>query len=564
MKKIEHYNLPEHTNSLYEEEAISSIGLTHEIAEKINELVDATNELSEEDLKWKQTQEGYIRKGVLFMKDNLINSLHDLMVLMDEKGFYDDTVRKYTKELEDRLDNQLSKLTTDGELIDVRYGEDGVTYETAGDAVRNQFKSVLNTIEYLKNPIENTHISYTTDRPNNLINKTQLEVGFYVGTDGVKRGSDAFTLSNPIDVSGLNEVYFNSSGVGLSCFYDSNGKFISYLQNAVDPVVVPENAKILLCSIGNEHVARAFVSKYPRQKYDDGVIVYGKKPYKNGFVSFTVPVNQTVANNNADASDYSEKIIETIDVDCILSMPTSYTPYGTPSKLLMMCHGAGQGVTTWKEHEGYKDIVDRFNEMGYLVFDCNGFKNDELGWSFWGNQRGVEAWRKAYQYIVDNYNVEKDFSIYAFSMGGLTALNLAFQNFPNIKCIALGSPVVNLRACWEDTSVKNVLQILYGMGDEYDESKTFGNDPYKHIVNVNGKNYCFQNLPPIKIWYGSTETSYGVNKQYAIDLVNAINNAGGYAQYREVTGAGHEICYGMNGYCNYDFVAFIDRYNMEG
>ena len=563
MKKIEHFNLPEHTNTLYQEEAMSSISLTRDVADKINELVDAYNKLSTLDLEWKQEQEGTIRKAIIYIKDNLINTLYELTKILENDKFFESTVRKYTTAIETQIENLLRSETVDKELIDVRYGADGIIYNTAGNSVRGQFKSILKLIEYLKNPLEQMYLSYTTDRPNNLINKTQLEEGFYVGTDGVKRASDAFVLSNEIDVSDLTEIYFNSSGVGLSCFYEADGTFISYLQNAVDPITVPENAKYLLCSIGNEHINRAFVSRYPRQKYDDGVISYGKKPYESGFVSFTVPVNQTVAENNVDASDYSEKIIETVDVDCILSMPTAYTSYGTPSKLLMLCHGAGQGVNTWKEHEGYKDIAQRFNEYGYLVFDCNGFKNDALGWSFWGNQRGVEAWRKAYQYIVDNYNVEKEFSIYAFSMGGLTALNLAFQNFPNIKCIALGSPVVNLRACWEDVSVKNVLQILYGMGDEYDESKTFGNDPYKHIINVNGTNYCFQNLPPIKIWYGSTETSYGVNKQYAIDLVNAINNAGGYAQYREVQGAGHEICYGMNDYCNYDYVAFIDRYNGE-
>lgn len=86
MNKIEHYILPEHSNDLYKHEAISSISLTKDVAEKINELVDAYNNLSSVDLKWKQEQEGRIRKGVLFMKDNLLNSIHDLLNTLIDSG----------------------------------------------------------------------------------------------------------------------------------------------------------------------------------------------------------------------------------------------------------------------------------------------------------------------------------------------------------------------------------------------------------------------------------------------------------------------------------------------
>lgn len=79
MKKIEHYMLPQNTNSLYKNEAISSIGLTRDIASKINELIDAYNELSKIDLEWKQTQEGTIRKGILYLKDNLFNTILEIL-----------------------------------------------------------------------------------------------------------------------------------------------------------------------------------------------------------------------------------------------------------------------------------------------------------------------------------------------------------------------------------------------------------------------------------------------------------------------------------------------------
>lgn len=156
MEQIKHYVLPEHTNKLYKEEAISSIGLTRTIAGKINELIDAYNELSRIDLEWKQTQEGTIRKGVLFMKDNLLNSLNDLMDALLESGFIDTRVREQTAALSARLDNVLSgSLSSDAEIIDARVGDDGTTYKTIGTAIRSQLHHI--------NPLLHLYIGLSVD-----------------------------------------------------------------------------------------------------------------------------------------------------------------------------------------------------------------------------------------------------------------------------------------------------------------------------------------------------------------------------------------------------------------
>lgn len=89
MNRIKHFVLPEHTNSLYENEALSSIWLTKKVASKINEIVDVLNEFSNDDIKWKQLLEGKINSSVVFMKDNLINSLYDLFVTLKNSGQID-------------------------------------------------------------------------------------------------------------------------------------------------------------------------------------------------------------------------------------------------------------------------------------------------------------------------------------------------------------------------------------------------------------------------------------------------------------------------------------------
>ena len=159
MKQIEKFMLPEHTNNLYEKEAISSISLTKEVASKINEIVEAINQLSQVDLEWKQIQEGTIRKGVLFMKDNLVNSLNDLMQLLLESGFVDERIKYHSVELTNELQTLAGRLSSllgsvtvgttsmDAEIIDGRTGAKGEQYATIGNAIRGQFKNQAYTIK---------------------------------------------------------------------------------------------------------------------------------------------------------------------------------------------------------------------------------------------------------------------------------------------------------------------------------------------------------------------------------------------------------------------------------
>lgn len=61
MEKIKKFVLSEHTNNLYKKEAGSSIALARDVTAKVNELVDAFNDLAKE--KWKKIheQDGTIR-----------------------------------------------------------------------------------------------------------------------------------------------------------------------------------------------------------------------------------------------------------------------------------------------------------------------------------------------------------------------------------------------------------------------------------------------------------------------------------------------------------------------
>lgn len=152
MKKIDKYVLPDHTNSLYQNEARSSIALAKEVTDKVNELVDAINEAYAENLEKTQEQDGKIRGAVLYMKDNLLNSMNELMVLLRDSGFIDDRIEYHCEELNKRLDNLLGSIkkgstTLDAEIIDGRIGASGESYMTIGNAIRSQIKNIAYSIK---------------------------------------------------------------------------------------------------------------------------------------------------------------------------------------------------------------------------------------------------------------------------------------------------------------------------------------------------------------------------------------------------------------------------------
>lgn len=90
MKTIEKFMMPEHHNNLYQNEAGSTIALSREVCDKVNELVDAYNSISKTDLEWKHEQEGRIRKGITYMKDNLLNTIRSLLEIYLDNGTVDE------------------------------------------------------------------------------------------------------------------------------------------------------------------------------------------------------------------------------------------------------------------------------------------------------------------------------------------------------------------------------------------------------------------------------------------------------------------------------------------
>lgn len=108
-----------------------------------------------------------------------------------------------------RIDNIVAlpsgSTTGDAELTDIRVGADGVTYDTAGTAVREQVSSLKEDL------VNATSIYY--------IDKSELNINGYLNNDGtIVPLSDANTWvsSDYIEVSDLSKIYYKLHGLNTS------------------------------------------------------------------------------------------------------------------------------------------------------------------------------------------------------------------------------------------------------------------------------------------------------------------------------------------------------------
>lgn len=286
--------------------------------------------------------------------------------------------------------------------------------------------------------------------------------------------------------------------------------------------------------------------------------------YHDGFQKFTVAVNNHFLPTGTENETLDGEAMT--DINCALYMPKGYTNHGKPSKLLMVCHGAGRGLfqddddKSWNTLPSYQAMIKTFADAGWFCFDCTGYANTDDGINFNGAPRGVEAWRKAYNYIINTYNVEHQFCIYGFSMGGLTALEIGRTMFPNVQAIALGSPVLNLKYWIENNpAALERCKVAYGF-ETFDPSYIIGCDPCAGIITIGDKEYCTDKYPPLRIWYGSTEIGQLVEASSSERFTKAVNNSNGFCSRRIVDGAGHGISYGEDPAITNEYVYFLNRY----
>ena len=219
------------------------------------------------------------------------------------------------------------------------------------------------------------------------------------------------------------------------------------------------------------------------------------------YLSFEV--NTPQADNIEGANFNGNKTIRNFTNGYIL-LPKDYSRNGTPCKLAVFCHG-----TSGYPFELNNLDDDRIKWMaagGYAVVDCSGY-----GWNNYkvnpdnvdGNMPtplAIECYKALYEFVVQNYNVEKEVYVYGKSAGGLLATTFGSMNIFPIRAIASIAGSLS--------SVINMMCVAYGRSNNF-------------LKEIGCEN------PNVATWLGSAikgEPCSLSNRDYIIENYNLIKD----------------------------------------
>ncbi|MBE6808638.1 MAG: hypothetical protein E7524_04120 [Ruminococcaceae bacterium] len=229
-------------------------------------------------------------------------------------------------------------------------------------------------------------------------------------------------------------------------------------------------------------------------------------------------------------------------------LPDNYTPIGTPTRLVINCHGAGGTVTTDDSQVEHQTLTQYLVANGYAVMDVNGLpleyaeKNGIDIRNNIGSPLAIKSYIKAYTYCIENFNLYREVFVHGGSMGGISSTNLVLCGQIPVIAHSAFCPVLDtyneiFLHPWSGGLPKTALGKIYGLDmDEngkyiYDEEKVMGFNPMK---NPKVNSYPV----PVKFWHCEDDAvvSVIITRKF-VDKIIANN---GEAYLRTFPHGGHE------------------------
>lgn len=242
--KLGHYSL---TNpaSVYDEEAMTALELAGRTASKVNECVEAFNKLEGTiDETVDSSVQEHIQKGTF---DKQIDA-HTKALTKDV-----DELSKEVKGFDSRLDNLVVNGSENSpEVVDIRQGADGMTYPTAGGAVRAQLNKKIDVEEFYPVEYETGALSITEkgwDYSEEYAKNSRVRIK--EGRELNLKAGDIIGLRNYSEARfyvgiRINGVYSFAGWLTRDFVVESDGEYVVLIAHTIDPARnQPEDPDIL-------------------------------------------------------------------------------------------------------------------------------------------------------------------------------------------------------------------------------------------------------------------------------------------------------------------------------
>lgn len=408
-------------------------------------------------------------------------------------------------------------------------------------------------------------------RYNVTLNNDEICDYFAINSSGEYVADSNFGCSRFIDCIGGGSIKItlpvttSATGRGLA-FYDSNKTFItgSFREcstgssNGIETMTikVPATARYFRVTYWNFANSVTYGKFSCEITYPIGFLGHGKsRPYQSGNIYFSVEVDQAIEDWESTAQT-TDKTTDMKKTTGVLLLPESYSKTGKKTPLIMYCHGLSHGVYygKWGTTTAFMTQKEHFIAQGYAVFDCNGAKDtNKLANGkncFLSSIPNVNAYYRAYKYIVENYNVDDKIYVIGGSMGGLVATQfcLTFGNI--VRAFAILSGYTSLYSWWSapNPAGADVYPAYFGITGE---DKTYqtnieklrGHAPELRMFDISGTTHYNGMQCPVHAWIGSNDASVNIQPQLD-NFISALRNSGKEAVIRKPNGLGHEIVSG--------------------
>ena len=196
-------------------------------------------------------------------------------------------------------------------------------------------------------------------------------------------------------------------------------------------------------------------------------------------------IGRDYSNNTAQSPDVT-------DTTGLLRLPPNYNNEGSPVPLIVYAHGSSDYSNKWQNairgQVGNDEVITYLVNEGYAVFDCYGHTEAADVPSSKGHTYGSVDCMNCYiagvKRIMEVYNIRTD-GVYVtgISSGGLTALNLAFNNnIPVLACAPL-APAISIFNRYLGYNEQQRKEYAWAMGFVGDDSVLVGRNGESPTAN---------------------------------------------------------------------------------